>query len=152
MGVMMKLIPYLNFAGNAHEALAVYSEAFAGKVEELHLYSENPELAKQLPVDWQNKIMHATFRSAEFCFMVSDMNEDPAYVCSMPPRNPAGSTVSLSLDFTSIEEQQRVFDLLTSEAKAIPMPLQDTFWGARFGMLTDKFGIKWLFNYDYPQK
>ncbi|MBX9867322.1 MAG: hypothetical protein K2Y14_10435 [Burkholderiales bacterium] len=57
----MKLIPYLNFAGNAHEALTVYSEAFAGKVEELHLYSENPELAKQLPADWQNKLCMQLF-------------------------------------------------------------------------------------------
>ena len=146
----MQLIPYLNFGGDAEEALAVYAEAFAGKVEELHLYSESPDLAKQLPEGWQHKVMHATFRSVDLHFMASDVTDDPTSACKMSPRNPAGSTVSLSINSTSLEEQQRVFDVLARNAQEVTMTLQDTFWGARFGMLTDKFGIKWLFNYDYP--
>jgi PhnB protein len=148
----MQLIPYLNFGGDAQEALAVYTEAFAGKVEELHFYSENSELAKQFPGSCQNMVMHATFRSPDIHFMASDITDDPASGCNMSQRNPAGSTVSLSLNSTSLEEQQRVFDVLARDAQEVTMPLQDTFWGARFGMLTDKFGIKWVFNYDYPVK
>lgn len=148
----MQLIPYLNFGGDAQEALAVYAEAFAGKVEELHFYSENPELAKQFPENCNNMVMHATFRAANLHFMASDVTNDPASGCSLTQRNPAGSTVSLSLNSTSLEEQQRVFDILARDAQEITMQLQDTFWGAHFGMLTDKFGIKWLFNYDYSAK
>ena len=63
---------------------------------------------------------------------------------------PSGSPISLSLDFKSAEEQQRVFDILAENARKIIMPLQDTFWGARFGILADSFGIRWMFNYDKP--
>ena len=31
------------------------------------------------------------------------------------------------------------------------MPLQDTFWGAHFGTLIDRFGIGWMFNYAIPK-
>jgi PhnB protein len=87
--------------------------------------------------------MHATFQAGELKFMVSD---------AMPgqPVNP-GSNLSLSLNFTSVADIDKTFGLL-SEGATITMPLQDTFWGARFGMLTDQFGINWMFNHDMEKK
>ncbi len=58
--------------------------------------------------------------------------------------------VHLSINFNNAGEQERVFNAL-SEGGQVSMPLQDTFWGARFGMLADKFGVNWMFNYDKQQ-
>lgn len=55
--------------------------------------------------------------------------------------------VILSINFTESEEQQKVFNKI-GEGGKVTMVLQETFWGARFGMLSDKFGINWMFNYD----
>jgi PhnB protein len=146
----MQLVPYINFAGTAGEALELYTKAFGGKVEEVHLYSENEELCKQLPADWHTKIMHATFKAPDLVLMVSDVIDEGEHCCSVPKIVPSGSPISLSLDFKSAEEQQRVFDVLAENARKIIMPLQDTFWGARFGILADSFGIRWMFNHDKP--
>ena len=59
--------------------------------------------------------------------------------------------VHLSINFEDLAEEEKVFHAL-SEGGKVTMPLQDTFWGARFGMLTDKFGVNWMFNYDLKSK
>jgi PhnB protein len=56
-----------------------------------------------------------------------------------------GTNVTLNVNFESVSDQEKIFNKL-SKGGNITMPLQDTFWGARFGMLTDKFGINWMFN------
>lgn len=56
--------------------------------------------------------------------------------------------VSLSLNFTDLETIEKTFKAL-AEGGHITMPIQDTFWGARFGMTKDKFGVHWMFNHDY---
>ena len=61
-----------------------------------------------------------------------------------------GNNFAISLDCNTIAEQQRFFDALGAGG-TVTMALQDTFWGARFGMITDKFGIAWMFNYDKPK-
>jgi len=53
--------------------------------------------------------------------------------------------IAMSLDFSDLDEQEKVFAAL-AEGGSIMMPLEDTFWGAKFGMLTDKFGIEWMLN------
>ena len=65
----------------------------------------------------------------------------------MPMPYQPGNNFSLSLDCESAEEQDKLFNALGAGG-SITMPLGDTFWGARFGMLLDKFGVAWMFNYD----
>lgn len=146
----MQLHPYLSFGGNCREALDLYSNAFGGKVEYQMLYSENSEMCKNLPANWQNKIMHAAFRAGEIFFMASDVVEVENGPCGEVKLVPAGSPIALSINCENENHQTEVFNKLAAGGK-VSMPLQDTFWGARFGMLTDKFGIKWMFNYDKPQ-
>lgn len=137
---MNAIVPYLNFNGNAAEALAFYSKALNGAVEFQQTFGESP---MEVPAEVKNHIMHATFRAGNLTFMVSD---------SMPGQEAsAGSNLSLSLHFTDEDAINKTFDAL-SEGADITMPLQDTFWGARFGMLKDKYGFHWLFNYDYPKE
>ncbi len=137
---MNAIVPYLNFNGNAAEALAFYSKALNGAVEFQQTFGESP---MEAPADFKDKIMHATFRAGDLSFMVSDCMPDQAV--------DAGTNLSLSLHFTDAESINNTFEAL-SEGSTITMPLQDTFWGARFGMLNDKYGFQWLFNYDYPKE
>lgn len=139
---MEAIVPYLNFNGNAAEALSFYEKAFDGKVLFQQSFGDSP-MADQTPESLKNKVMHASFQAGELKFMVSD---------SMPGQEvQPGSNLSLSLNFLSVADIDKTFSLL-SEGGQVTMPLQDTFWGARFGMLTDRFGINWMFNHDLEKK
>jgi len=70
---------------------------------------------------------------------------------ALRPPAPPSSTIALSIGLDSIEEQNRVWDKL-SAGGTIRMALHETFWGARFGMLTDKFGIDWMLICELAKK
>jgi PhnB protein len=132
----MQLEPYLFFDGDCEEALAFYKGVFGGEITSLHRFEGSP-LAAQLPPEYKTKIMHAGFKAADLHFMASD---------GMPgtPR-PEGSRIALSLGTRDAGIAADVFEKL-AEGGSITMPLQDTFWGAKFGMVIDKFGIEWMLN------
>jgi PhnB protein len=138
---MEAIVPYLNFNGNANEALNFYTRALNGQVIFKQTYGESP---MENTADWKDKIMHASFQAGELQFMVSDIQSPDNQVTS-------GTNLSLSLNFKEEAEIEKVFAAL-SEGAHITMPLEKTFWGAKFGMLTDQFGINWMFNHDYAQK
>jgi PhnB protein len=137
---MEAIVPYLNFNGNAAEALAFYIKAFDGKILFQQTFGDAPMESSD---EQKSKIMHATFQAGDLTFMVSD---------SMPGQPVTGGTnMSLSLNFKTVADIDKTFAAL-SEGANVTMPLQDTFWGAKFGMLTDNFGINWMFNHDYEKK
>ena len=136
---MEAIIPYLNFNGNAAEALAFYAKALDGKILHQQTFGESPMPSSN---EMKNKIMHAVFQADKLTLMVSDCPPDMSVT--------TGTSVSLSLNFTDEASIDKTFAAL-SEGSKITMPLQDTFWGAKFGMLTDPFGINWMFNYDKPK-
>ena len=133
---MEAIVPYLYFNGKAAEALTFYSTALDGEILFQQTYGDSP---MEVSPDSKGKIMHATFKAGELSIMVSDSTEKTAVK--------AGTNISLSLNFKDEESMTKVFNAL-SDGGNIAMPLQDTFWGARFGMATDKFGIHWMFNHD----
>ena len=139
---MEAIVPYLLFNGNAAEALAFYAKVFDGKIVFQQSFGESP-MAKETPDEYKSKVMHASFQAGDLTFMVSD---------AMPgqPAN-GGTNLSLSLNFKTVADIDKTFATLSDGAK-VTMALQDTFWGAKFGMLTDKFGINWMFNHDYEKK
>jgi PhnB protein len=71
----------------------------------------------------------------------------------IPPGVPfrLGNNFAICLQPESISETEKVFKAI-GEKGQVTMPLQDTFWGARFGMLTDQFGINWMFNFEKPKE
>jgi len=138
---MEAIVPYLNFNGNANEALNFYTQALNGQVVFKQTYGESP---MECAPDWKDKVMHASFQAGDLQFMVSDIPSPAQQVTT-------GSNLSLSLNFKEEAEIEKVFSAL-SEGAHITMPLEKTFWGARFGMLTDRFGVNWMFNHDYGQK
>jgi PhnB protein len=128
---MKALSLYLHFNGDCEQALEFYKKCLNGEILSMHHQeNEGNELNK--------KVMHAEFRAGdEIYFMASD---------SMPNQKLiSGDQVSLSLNFNDENEQTEIFNKL-SEGGVVVMPLQDTFWDAKFGMLKDKFGIRWMLN------
>ncbi len=142
---MTTLTPYLMFNGACADALALYTRALGGEIIEISRFGEappNPDAPPLTEADKQ-RVMHAQLKAGDFVLMASDSQ----------PHTPVttGHQVTLSLSFDSIDEQRRVFGIL-SEGAEVTMPLADTFWHAHFGMLTDRYGISWMFNYDYPKQ
>jgi len=136
---MEAIIPYLNFNGNAAEALDFYSKALNGQVDYKQTFGESPMESSE---EQKDKIMHASFKAGDLHFLVSDSMQGQ-------PVN-SGSNLSLSLNFNDADEMNKTFAAL-SEGGKVTMELQDTFWGARFGMLQDKYGFDWMFNHDYKK-
>ncbi len=137
---MEAIIPYLNFNGNAAEALEFYAKALGGKVVEQQTFGA-VGMAKDESMS--DKILHAVFAAGELKFMVSD--------CPPGVTTTSGDQVSLSLNFSDLNSIEKTFAAL-SEGGMITMPLADTFWGARFGMAKDKYGVHWMFNHDFEKK
>jgi PhnB protein len=135
----MQLEPYLFFTGGkCEEALNFYKGVFNGEIEGLSRWKEMPDDAGGPPVtlDTENRVMHATFRAPGVSFMASDASPGKTY---------GEGPMSLSLGTGDVAEAERVFKGL-ADGGSVEMPLTDTFWGAKFGMLTDKFGIDWMIN------
>ncbi len=141
---MAKLNPYLNFAGNTEEAFTFYKSVFGTEFTFLQRIKETPEGSK-FPKEEQNKVMHVALPIGKGnTLMASDVPESMGYKVTV------GNNVSLSLETESKEEARKIFEGLSRGGK-VREPLKDTFWGAHFGMLTDKFGILWMVNYTYPK-
>lgn len=138
---MQGITPYLNFDGNGSEALKFYTKALGGQVLFQQSFGESP-MADQTPPEYKDRLMHASFQCEAGSFMASDA--PPGYEMK------AGNTVSLSLHYDTPEKADKAFAGL-SEGGTVTMPLQETFWAARFGMLTDKYGFNWMVNVDKPQ-
>jgi len=133
----MRIEPYLFFAGNAEEALAFYKSVFGGDVVFSMRYGDVPPSDHPSPPEMSTKIMHATFVSGPLTLMAADsMHQGPG--------TPA-ERVALSLAPATVEEGQRLFDGLAAGG-TVTQPYAKQFWGATFGMLTDKFGIDWMVN------
>jgi PhnB protein len=130
----MKLFRYLNFNGNCEEALNFYKETFDGEIIQLGRYGESP---MKSPEEIKDKIIHGRLQFGDVLIMASDaMNENGVN---------NGDNISLSIECDSNEQLEKVFTKM-SEGGKVTMPLQEQFWGAKFGMLTDKFGFHWMFN------
>jgi PhnB protein len=135
---MAHLTPYLAFNGNCHEAMEFYKTVFGGELM-MQTFGEAPVNASEAD---KGRIMHAQLTAGNFLLMASDGM----------PGHPVkfGDSVSLSVHTQSKEETDTLFQKL-SEGGTVTMPLENTFWGAYFGMLIDKFGIHWLFNFQQAQ-
>ena len=132
----MQLTPYIIFKGSCEEALNFYAGALGGAIGQISRYGDIPggDTHGQDP-KW---IMHSRFTiNGNVLFMAADGPSDAA----------DSGMVSLSLNFTDAGSIQNVCSKL-SEGGTATMPLQDTFWGATFGMLKDKYGIKWMLNFE----
>lgn len=140
---MARVSTYLNFAGNTEEAFLFYKSVFGGEFTgEIQRMGDVPTMEGQpaLPEDTKNMVMHVELPIlAGHVLMGTDAPESMGF--SLQP----GNSVFINLEPDTLEEASRLFAAL-SEGGKVEMPLQKMFWGAHFGSLTDKFGMKWMVN------
>ncbi len=138
--LIKNLNPYISCNGNAEQAIHLYETALGAKVEELMRFSQMP--CENLAPEHHNRIMHAMLKIGDHTLMVSDgMPDKPV---------PASGNVSIALDFADPTGMAQAFDALSAGGTVI-MPIGDAFWGAKFGMLLDPYGIRWMFNHTLPK-
>jgi PhnB protein len=129
----MHVIPYLYFNGRCEEALEFYKKVFGAKVEALMRFKENPQ-AQYNPLGAEEKVMHACVRIGDSTLMASD---------GMCQGQSKFEGISLSVNAATITEAERLFAALGDGGK-VQMPLAETFFSPRFGMVADKFGVSWM--------
>jgi len=134
---------YLTFNGNCEEAFNFYKSVFGSEFAYIGRFGEMPEGdGYSVPESDKNKIMHVGLPIGNTILMGSDTGGDWA------AKLIEGNNFSVSVNTESKEEADRIFNGLAAEGQ-ITMPMENTFWGAYFGMLTDKFGIQWMVNFDH---
>ncbi len=142
---MATINPYLNFMGKTEEAFRFYQAAFGGEFLDLNRFGEMPDGNKMSEAD-QQKIMHVSLSIGKnMILMGSDALESMGQSVTM------GNNFYISIGTDSKEEATHLFNKLSAGGE-IEMPIEDTFWGAYFGMFADRFGVRWIINYDYPKK
>lgn len=135
------LNPYLNFNGDAAKAIELYQRALGAKVENMMRFGDMP--GNPPAPDSKDRVMHAVLKLGDHTIMLSDGRPDM--------KIPSESNQHLCLDFDDAGDMASKFDALAAGGK-VTMPLADTFWGAKFGMLTDAYGIQWMFNCELKKR
>jgi PhnB protein len=128
---------YLFFDGRCDEALAFYKKNLGAEVEMLMRFKDNPEKDKHpesCPPGAEDKVMHSSFKLGDWRIMASD-----GYAKGQPEFK--GFSLSLAVDTEA--EADRVFNALSQGGK-VEMPLMQTFFSPKFGMVQDQFGVGWM--------
>ena len=136
---MKEINSYLNFPGTTREALTFYSEALGAELQ-LISYADVPG---DFPPEAKDKIMHARLSKGNTLMMATDALPDRPLT--------RGNDVWMYLNCESLAEIERLFPMFAEGGK-VQMPLHDAFWGARFGVLRDRFGVGWMFSFDQPKQ
>lgn len=137
----MNLVSYLFFKNNAAEAFDFYARCLDGEIVGKVTFGDMPD-GPDLPSDAKDLIANICLKAGDSTLMGSDC----------PPGAPfepmQGCAVAIGIE--GAKDAERVFAAI-SEGGSVTMPIAETSWAERFGMLTDRFGIKWMVNCDRPQ-
>ena len=131
----VKVHTYLFFNGQCEEAFKFYEECLGGQIQAMMTPRGTP-MEDETPGEWHNMIMHACLSVGDQMLMGSDCPPDQY-------SEPKGFSVHLSVETPA--EAERIFHAL-SAAGRVTMPLEQTFWATRFGMLVDQFGTPWMIS------
>ena len=142
---MATINPCINLPGTTEDAFNFYKSAFGGEFSAIQRFGETP-VADKLSASEKKKLMHIALPIGKGnVLMGTDALE------SMGHKLTFGNNYNISIDADSRDEAKSLFDKLSVGGK-IETPIHDEFWGAYFGMFTDKFGIRWMINYTYPKQ
>lgn len=131
----MHMNPYLIFDGECEEAFRFYRDVLGGDFDTMMTHGDSPDCA-DVPFEWYEKILHVRLVAGDNVLMGSDA--PPGFF------EPAAG-MSVALAFDDPAEAERVYKAF-AEGGSVRMPMQETFWAARFGMVADRFGIPWIVN------
>ena len=130
----MRINPYLSFRGQCREAFTFYARTFGGSIDMIMTQGESP-IADQLPPESRNAVMHAQMRVGDQVLMGGDAPAGSG--------TPSGFCVTLNLD--TVAEAERLYAALADGGTAV-MPIAETFWAQRFGIVHDRYGTPWMIN------
>jgi PhnB protein len=131
----MQVVPYLGFNGQCKAAFEFYQQCLGGQIVAMFTHRETPA-AEHVPPEMQDRIMHARLVVGDAVLMGGDAPTEEFEA-------PSGICVSLQVEDPA--EAERIFHAL-AEGGTVQMPIEETFWAVRFGMLRDRFGIPWMIN------
>ncbi len=139
----MSLSTYLTFDGNCREAFEFYRSVFGGEFESFQTFAEASE---HMPVSGEEKdrVLHVSLPIGASILMGSDIS-------SAAPPLVTGNNFSISIEAESRKQCDELFAKLSAGGSVV-MPLGDMFWGAYFGLGTDRFGINWMISYTLPRE
>ena len=140
---MSTLNPYVSYNGNAEAAFNFYHKVFGGDAPQFMRWGDNPQCADYSAED-KNRVMHTRLQIGDSEIMASD------HVDGIGEKYVPGNNFAVAISPASKEEADRFFKGL-SEGGKDAMPMQDMFWGGYYGHVTDKFGIRWMLNYETPK-
>jgi PhnB protein len=138
---MAQLTPYITFNGKCREAMTFYKECLGGELV-LHTVGDNPGLS-DCPDAMKDQILHSVLTAGNLLLMASDMQPHKGYT--------PGTNIALSLHFQSEDELNRCFNHLSSGGQVLDA-LKPQPWGAIFGVVSDQYGITWMFNYQLDKQ
>ena len=131
----MKINAYLAFSGQCEEAFQFYAKVLGGKIDAMIRHEGTPA-ESMVPPEWKSKIMHAHLTADGASIMGGD---------APPTSSPKPQGFSVAVHVNDPAQAERIFNGL-AEGGQVQMPIQQTFWSPRFGMLTDRYGIPWMIN------
>ena len=134
---MLGVNPYIAFKGNCREAIEFYKGALDGEVLFTQTFGASP-MSDTGPPD---NIMHCTMKVGDSTIMMCD---DPR-----PASAGGDGNISLAVGIDDPERAKQIFGKLAKDG-AVVMPLEKTYWAEAFGMVTDRFGVKWMVNCAAP--
>lgn len=134
---MTQINTYLTFSGNCREAMTFYKGVLGGELS-LQTIGESP-MADKMPSSMKEFILHSQLKNGALLLLGSDMVSEKGLQ--------KGNSVSLMLNCSSEAEIKNWFEKLAAGGQ-VDHPLENSFWGALFGDLTDKFGNHWLLHFD----
>ncbi len=128
------IYPYI-LLEDTFEAANYYKDMFNGEITYIMRGKDTPDC----PEDKLESVMHLQLK----------FNDNQIYMADQ--KLPRKSNIELHLDYESKEELIEVFNRFKAESKVV-RDIEETFWGALFGVLIDKYGITWQFHYTIPTK
>jgi PhnB protein len=134
---MSTLNPHITFNGNCREAMKFYQKCLGGELY-FQKVSDSP-LKSKLPAKMRKAIVHAQLTGKDFVLMASDMVGEDGLI--------KGNNISIVLNCKTEKQLKSSYKKLSDGGKQTHS-VELNFWGALFGMLTDKFGNHWLLNYE----
>jgi PhnB protein len=131
----MKASAVVGFKGDCEAAFKFYEQHLGGQPGAIFRYAGSP-VADSVPPDWRDKIMHSSIVVGDLVLMGGDFLEGQY-------QSPQGFMLSLQMSDTA--DAERIYKVLSQDGTVL-LPLEKTFWAARFGQVVDRFGIPWQIN------
>lgn len=131
---------FINFNGNCREAVEFYAEVFGAEKPKVMTFGEMPQDPKYpLPEEAKDLLGYAQVSIQDFILMCSDIMPGTPFV--------QGNNITITIGSKDIGMIEALFNKM-KEGGTVTMELQETFWSKKYGMLTDRFGVPWMFSHD----